>query len=143
MASSSSSSLTLDLFGPKTNSSSSSNNDLFGSVFPPQSTAPGRSFGQSGPIGSSRKQDKVNQVGSPKQGAADNYSRNSNSQNNGTEPCYFNSSIYYGGQQVYSPNNPAADSLPIFTKDGGDDDANGTNSNAASRGNWWQGSLYY
>lgn len=46
---------------------------------------------------------------------SDNYSRNSNSQNSGTEPCYFNSSIYYGGQQVYSPNNPAADSLPIVS----------------------------
>ncbi|XP_021894531.1 uncharacterized protein LOC110812148 isoform X3 [Carica papaya] len=30
-----------------------------------------------------------------------------------------------------------------FKKDGGEDDGNGNNSPGASRGNWWQGSLYY
>lgn len=30
-----------------------------------------------------------------------------------------------------------------FKKDGnGDDDPNGNNSNSASRGNWWQGTIY-
>ncbi|CAI9091585.1 OLC1v1026654C3 [Oldenlandia corymbosa var. corymbosa] len=72
-----------------------------------------------------------------------NAERNSVYQNESTEPCYFSSSIYYGGQEVYSPAGQTTNPPPNFKKDGGDDDPNGNNSSSASRGNWWQGSLYY
>ncbi|KAL6275758.1 hypothetical protein ACE6H2_019359 [Prunus campanulata] len=57
------------------------------------------------------------------------------------EPCYLSSSLYYGGQEVYSqsPSTHASGSYPIFKKDGGEDDPNGSNLNSAARGNWWQG----
>ncbi|KAJ0020692.1 hypothetical protein Pint_32673 [Pistacia integerrima] len=60
------------------------------------------------------------------------------------EPCHLSSSLYYGGQDIYShsPSSRAAGSYPVFKKDGEEDDPNG-NSHGASRGNWWQGSLYY
>ena len=56
------------------------------------------------------------------------------------QPCHFSSSIYYGGQDIYahpqSTQNPEYNSS--YKKDGIEDD-----SGSASRGNWWQGSLYY
>ncbi|XP_041004262.1 uncharacterized protein LOC121249573 [Juglans microcarpa x Juglans regia] len=146
-AGASSSSMTLDhLFGPKNPSSASSG--LFGSIFPPPSTVLGRD--------SSR-----NQGGSGKYGTPDIITQNSkagesvgsssrekgsNYQNETVEPCYFSSSIYYGGQENYSPRTRSTESPHMFKdkKDAGDDDdSNGSNPNSASRGNWWQGSLYY
>ncbi|OMO76407.1 hypothetical protein COLO4_25564 [Corchorus olitorius] len=65
-------------------------------------------------------------------------------QNETAEPCYFSSSIYYGGQENYSPRKkPTHESPHYIKKDGKDDDPNESNSSGASRGNWWQGSLYY
>ncbi|CAK9141597.1 unnamed protein product, partial [Ilex paraguariensis] len=62
-------------------------------------------------------------------------------QNGTVEPCYFSSSIYYGGQEVYSSNSQTATSQHIFKKDGGVDDQNGNNINSALRGNWWPGMM--
>ncbi|XP_028962238.1 uncharacterized protein [Malus domestica] len=61
-------------------------------------------------------------------------------QNEATDPCNLSSSIYYGGQENYSPRTGTTESHQHHTskKDGSEDDAN-----SASRGNWWQGSLYY
>lgn len=144
----------MDLFGPKDSSQSSSSTGVFGSVFGPPSTGLGGDSSISGPA---IKQD----YGNPKQGIQDynsqrNYKgesggkqskdRTSNSTYNQSElsnPCYYSSSIYYGGQEVYSPNTPAKTSHHAIKKDGGSDDSNGNNSNSASRGNWWEGSLYY
>ncbi|XP_073290236.1 uncharacterized protein [Primulina huaijiensis] len=54
-------------------------------------------------------------------------------------PCHYSSSIYYGGQDIYSrPQTAQSTVFTTFNKDGGEDDSDG-----ASRGNWWQGSLYY
>uniref|UniRef100_A0A5B7C1Z0 Uncharacterized protein n=1 Tax=Davidia involucrata TaxID=16924 RepID=A0A5B7C1Z0_DAVIN len=153
----SSSSFTLDLFGPKDSSSSSSSTGLFGSVFGPPSTGLRRDFSHSGNIGSLRKQDMGSQYGNAKHGTPDNTTQRSKGegtgipskdrhsiyQNEKVEPCYFNSSIYYGGQEIYAPTSQTTGSQHIFKKDGGDDDPNGSNVNSASRGNWWQGSLYY
>lgn len=152
----SSSSITLDLFGPKDSSSSSSlSSGLFGSIFQPPSSVPGRNSSHTGNIGSFRKQGSGNQAGNGKHGTPDNITQICNGEsskdrgsiyhNETVEPCYFSSSIYYGGQEVYSPNARNTESHPIVTikKDGGEDDLNGSNSNSASRGNWWQGSLYY
>ena len=53
------------------------------------------------------------------------------------QPCHLSSSIYYGGPDVYiQPQNSTVNSTK--KKEGGEDD-----SGSASRGNWWQGSLYY
>ncbi|OIV98618.1 hypothetical protein TanjilG_12741 [Lupinus angustifolius] len=56
------------------------------------------------------------------------------------QPCHLSSSIYYGGQDIYSLPQSTQDSglKSLYKKDGGEDD-----SGSASRGNWWQGSLYY
>ncbi|KAH7553761.1 hypothetical protein JRO89_XS12G0052800 [Xanthoceras sorbifolium] len=52
------------------------------------------------------------------------------------QPCHLSSSIYYGGQDIYSqPQNSQGSGInTVFKKDGGEDD-----SGSASRGNWWQG----
>lgn len=143
----SSSSFTTDLFGPKeTSNSSSSSTGLFGSVFGPSTTGLGKDSTHSG-----RKQDYGSQYGNVRNGIsdynqqskADSRGKSSIYQNETTEPCYFSSSIYYGGQEVYSPSGQSANSQHSFKKDGEDDDPNGNNSTSASRGNWWQGSLYY
>lgn len=55
------------------------------------------------------------------------------------QPFHYSSSIYYGGQDIYSqPNNAQNPNLTTFCKETGDDDKG-----AVSRGNWWKGSLYY
>ncbi|CAN4095822.1 unnamed protein product [Withania somnifera] len=151
-SSSTSSSFTNDLFGPKEPSETS----LFGSVFGPHSTGLGRDSTHSAARGSSRFQDPKNQsCGNEKYGTSENGSQRSRGdisnedkynsilyQNATTEPCHLSSSIYYGGQDVYYP--PTASHNTFKKKeDDDDDDQNGNNTNCASRGNWWQGSLYY
>ncbi|KAK4353202.1 hypothetical protein RND71_028720 [Anisodus tanguticus] len=109
-SSSSSSSFTNDLFGPKEPSKTS----LFGSVFGPHSTGLGRDSTHSVARGSSRIQDPGNQsCGNAKYETSDNRSQRSrgdNSTKNLTyqnekieSPCHLSSSIYYGGQDVYYP----------------------------------------
>lgn len=139
-ASASASSFTNDLFGPKEPSKTS----LFGSIFGPQSTGLGRDSTHSAARGSSRIQDPKNQsCGNAKYGTSGNKEENNSIlyQNGTTEPCHLSSSIYYGGQDVYYP--PTASHNTFKKNVEEDDDQNGNNSNCASRGNWWQGSLYY
>uniref|UniRef100_A0A7N0TG40 Uncharacterized protein n=1 Tax=Kalanchoe fedtschenkoi TaxID=63787 RepID=A0A7N0TG40_KALFE len=57
-------------------------------------------------------------------------------QERGGQPCHLSSSLYYGGQDVCSSTTHSAN----FKKDKEDGD---NNPQGASRGNWWQGSLYY
>ncbi|KAF7816381.1 Retrovirus-related Pol polyprotein from transposon TNT 1-94 [Senna tora] len=85
-------------------------------------------------------------VGRKNYGAPGNHNnmrgeKNSNDQNETVEPNYYSSSIYYGGQENYSPRTRTTDQPhPIFKKDkDDDDDPNDNNSNTAARGNWWQG----
>ncbi|XP_075499894.1 uncharacterized protein LOC142538446 isoform X2 [Primulina tabacum] len=113
---SSSSSFTMDLFGPKESSTS----PLLGSIFAPQPTISSKDTSTSTP--SLARDSKISK---------------GNNLNNTVEPCYYNSSIYYGAQELYPSTNPN------IKKDGGDADPNESNSNCASRGNWWKGSLYY
>ncbi|MFS7958020.1 hypothetical protein Hanom_Chr07g00673301 [Helianthus anomalus] len=103
--SSSSSSFTENLFGPKDTSSASSSG-LFSTVFDYKTQR------SAGPV----------------------------YQNETAEPSYLSSSIYYGGQEDYAPNTETTRPPHTSKKDGGDNDPNGS---SASRGNWWQGSLYY
>ncbi|CAK9180243.1 unnamed protein product [Ilex paraguariensis] len=138
----SSSSFTVDLFGPKdTSSSSSSSTGLFGSVFGPPSTGLGRDSSHCVSTGSSKKPDLGGQYGNAKHGTTGSSTQRNKGES--AEPCYFSSSIYYGGQEVYSPNSQTTGSQQVFKKDDEHDDPNGNNGNGASRGNWWKGSLYY
>lgn len=145
---SSSSMSTMDhLFGPKDppSASSSSSTGLFGSIFPPPSTVLGRDsthnrgasvkYGNPDFVPQNSKVTESGGVGTREKGP--------NYENETTEPCYFSSSIYYGGQENYSPRTRSTESPQILKKDEGDDDSNGNNSNSTSRGNWWKGSLYY
>lgn len=155
-----SSSSFVDLFGPKDSSKhSSSSTGLFSSVFGPSSTGLGKDFPHAEISRTSRYQNSThaNEYGSatyetqdyrtPKgsgqSGGVQSKDRSTSYQNETVEPCYFNSSIYYGGQEVYSTNLQSKNTYNTFKKEGGDDDSNGSNLNSASRGNWWQGSLYY
>ncbi|CAN0910773.1 hypothetical protein LINGRAPRIM_LOCUS1557 [Linum grandiflorum] len=149
-ASSSSSTFTNGLFGATESQlpadSSAASDGPFASMFPPPSTVMKRYY-SSEATGNWEKNQKYSATqawsGSSKNRTTDKEEK--------MVPCHLSSSIYYGGQENYShsSNNPSATSVsfPIYKKDhGGDDgdDPNGSNSNsAASRGNWWQGSLYY
>lgn len=143
-SSSSSSPINFDhLFGSK-DSSSSSTSGVFGSIFSPPSAVQGRGSNHSGSIiGSLRKQGESSKGG--ESNIFNSKDESSIYQNESAEPCYFSSSIYYGGQENYSPRTKATTESHhhVVKKDGGEDDPNGNNSNSASRGNWWQGSLYY
>ncbi|XP_009774456.1 uncharacterized protein LOC107828214 [Nicotiana tabacum] len=132
---SSSSSFTTELFGPK----EPSNSSLFGSVFGPPSTGLRRDPIHAVDKSISRTQEVGNQYGNAKYGTSDNGSKRSRGEKV-EAACNFSSSIYYGGQDIYSPINtqPPCSQSNIVKKDGG-----GDGSNSASRGNWWQGSLYY
>ncbi|XP_076954658.1 uncharacterized protein LOC143629211 [Bidens hawaiensis] len=136
------SSFTENLFGPKDASSTSSG--LFNSVFGPSSTGIGS---DSKSTGSPKKQEYGSASAKPSTQSIDYKTQrmmvdkvgNLVYRNEPAEPSYLGSSIYYGGQEVYSPNTHTHTDRPqhTFKKDGGDDDP------TASRGNWWQGSLYY
>ncbi|XP_024028064.1 uncharacterized protein LOC21399963 [Morus notabilis] len=144
---SSSSSFTTELFGSKDSSSSSG---IFGSIFPPPSNSKvlERESLHSGTPG--KNENFVNKSCNTKSGTADDaFSKESESQsqqNRDTtsnyyeqrvqQPCHLSSSIYYGGQDIYS--RPPGAENSTYKKDGTEDD-----SGSASRGNWWQGSLYY
>ncbi|KAG8390046.1 hypothetical protein BUALT_Bualt01G0042500 [Buddleja alternifolia] len=137
---SSSSSFTTDLFGPKDSSKSSST--VFGSIFGPPTTVPGKDtsredFGRA----SNAKHEYTDYASQKGVNVMKKDKNNPNNYENGSrvEPsCYFNSSIYYGGQEVYSPTTRNISPPHNFKKDG-EVDPNEDNSNCASRGNWWQG----
>ncbi|KAK4767157.1 hypothetical protein SAY87_023904 [Trapa incisa] len=152
-SSSSSSSLASELFGSRaTKPAASSSTGIFGSIFDPpskiigkeflcsesekkrefstksRSNASGTSIGdgvKSGDGGSKPPPDKETSSIYPEQRV---------------QPCHLSSSIYYGGQENYSHphNSQGSNTNSTFKKDSGEDD-----SGAASRGNWWQESLYY
>ncbi|KAK4436583.1 hypothetical protein Salat_0822000 [Sesamum alatum] len=138
-----SSSFTMDLFGPKESSSSTA---FFGSIFGPPTSSMVGGRDTSGPeFGHNYYGNAKNgtDYGTQKFNNPMKKDKNPNSYENGrVEPCYYNSSIYYGGQEVYSPTTQNITPPHNFKKDGGED-PNESNSSCASRGNWWQGSLYY
>ncbi|XWS67143.1 hypothetical protein CRYUN_Cryun05aG0261900 [Craigia yunnanensis] len=150
---SSSSSFTSELFGSKESPSSSAG--IFGSIFAPPSKVLGRESLRSDV--NAKRQDSPNEPWNTKPEAsvlAGNSSKGHEGENQrianrdwssiyqeqNVQPCHLSSSIYYGGQDVYShPQSSQGSELnSLYKKDGGEDD-----SGSASRGNWWQGSLYY
>ncbi|KAK9123829.1 hypothetical protein Sjap_013431 [Stephania japonica] len=146
---SSSSSISSDLFASKSNSNSS---QILDSVFPPPPSIRGSGYVRNDAVGTRRKQDSEHQAWSAKNGSPGDSSRSSENgtpsksrmnslfQDEKTEPCYLSSSLYYGGQDLYSnPSNRGNTGSSHIFKDSDSDDPN----DSASRGNWWQGSLYY
>ncbi|XP_009120432.1 uncharacterized protein LOC103845349 [Brassica rapa] len=125
--SSTSSSLTTELFGSKDPSPPSSSSGIFSSIFP----HPSKGVARDGP--------------SSKHGLQAQRRESSTAQEDRVEPCHLSSSLYYGGQDVYSRSttNQTYPTVRIERPRSGEDDANGQNSQDVSRGNWWQGSLYY
>ncbi|XP_027067236.1 uncharacterized protein [Coffea arabica] len=148
----SSSSFTSDLFGSK-ESSASSSSWIFESILAPSPKGLGRQPPR--PEFLEKKQDPASQPCSAKARPSESIPPVSEGHNVGIlnkeassfyqeekmQPCHLSSSIYYGGREVYSyPQDTQTQSSGsnTFGKDGGEDD-----SGSASRGNWWQGSLYY
>ncbi|XP_031115459.1 uncharacterized protein LOC116019415 [Ipomoea triloba] len=142
---SSSSSFATDLFGPKVSSeSSTSSAGLFESVFGPFSMGLRRPSTYNGVMYSNTTKSGTPD-GATKRGM--DYKNKSSMSEVGERaetPCNFSSSIYYGAQEVYSPTTShTTHHTNYFKKEEVEDDENGNNSNCASRGDWWQGSLYY
>ncbi|XP_039036327.1 uncharacterized protein LOC120173128 [Hibiscus syriacus] len=137
-SSSSSSSLTSELFGSKDLPSSSSG--IFGSIFAHPSKVLGRVSLH--PDSMTDGQDNPNTKPGASGENPNTWNRDTSSryQEQKVQPCNLSSSIYYGGQDIYylpnSSQGPGFNSM--YKKDGGEED-----SGMASRGNWWQESLYY
>ncbi|BFG36286.1 hypothetical protein CerSpe_225600 [Prunus speciosa] len=146
----SSSSFTSDLFGSKESSSSSG---IFGAIFAPSSKelVLGRESLRSEVTGKKLTDEPLHvKPGEPvgdsngsegESQSMPNQDMNSFYQDQRVQqPCHLSSSIYYGGQDIYS--HPQSTQSPgfnsMYKKDGTEDD-----SGSACRGNWWQGSLYY
>ncbi|XP_062095447.1 uncharacterized protein LOC133801293 [Humulus lupulus] len=141
----SSSTFTSELFGSKESSSSSG---IFGSIFAPSSKVLGRESLRSEVPG--RKHSSFAESYNTKHETSDDASINKGTENQSLQstdtgsiyqeqrmqPCHLSSSIYYGGQDVYCQ--PQTTPSSTYKQDGAEDD-----SGSASRGNWWQGSLYY
>ncbi|XP_068342037.1 uncharacterized protein [Pyrus communis] len=149
---SSSSSFTSELFGSKESSASSG---IFGAIFAPSSKdlVFGRESLRSEVTGKKLTDEPLHfKPGDEPDGASKEIEGESKSITNMDiissiyrdqrvqQPCHFSSSIYYGGQDIYA--HPQSTQNPEYNtpykKDGTEDD-----SGSASRGNWWQGSLYY
>ncbi|KAL0316354.1 UNVERIFIED_CONTAM: hypothetical protein Scaly_1955400 [Sesamum calycinum] len=149
------SSFTYDLFGAKDSSAPASSSAIFGSIFaPPSRNSGGKSLHLAE---TEKKNDSGSQDWIGKNAASGLFSGDNNvggqEQNRSTtkkemssyfqeekvQPFHYSSSIYYGGQDVYAqPQSTQNPSSTTFNKDVEEDD-----SGSASRGNWWQGSLYY
>ncbi|CAA3002127.1 Hypothetical predicted protein [Olea europaea subsp. europaea] len=145
------SSLTSGLFGSK-NPASGSSSGIYGSLFTPPDKVLGQAYSYHS-LESRKKDNAVNQDWSAMTGFPDNNALinegqsqssrskdvNSYFQEEKTKPCNYSSSIYYGGQDLYTfPESTKGSSFTTFNKYEAEDD-----SGMASRGNWWQGSLYY
>nr|GEV00725.1 hypothetical protein [Tanacetum cinerariifolium] len=109
---SSSSSFTENLFGPK-DASPASSSGLFSTVFGPSSTGLGRDSSHSKNSGAFKQHEYRGPYGSGQQSALEYKGQRSMGEKEGNpmyqnetvaEPSYLSSSIYYGGQEVYSPN---------------------------------------
>ncbi|KAL7598797.1 uncharacterized protein LOC111907252 [Lactuca sativa] len=151
--SSTSSSFTAELFG--NNDSQPSSAGVFSSIFPPPSTVLARNPNCPQFTGATQKKTSESQLWTATHGTSAvakntaiangvmNMERRSIFQER-VEPSPLSSSLYYGGQEdmyVCSSSDPTSQSYSKFKKFDGKDDPNHLHS--ASRGNWWQGSLYY
>ncbi|CAK8541766.1 unnamed protein product [Lathyrus sativus] len=147
-SSSSSSSFTSELFGSIDFHPSSASSGIFDSIFSPSSKVFGRESlhsalnGKTSTEGSNSKIVTQDYMSKGSEGETENKKSKDMSYlyQEQIQPCQLSSSIYYGGQDVYfhPQSTRGSESNTMYKKDGGEDD-----SGSASRGNWWQGSLYY
>ncbi|KAJ8631822.1 hypothetical protein MRB53_025145 [Persea americana] len=128
---------------------------IFSSVFPPPATILGRNSLNFDALGSLRKQDSEFLVGRTEHSSSGGLDKSSGSKtqivpdkdvssiysDQAVEPCFLSSSIHYGGREHYVHSSNARDSPRKYEKEAEEDDLNSMN--IASRGDWWQGSLYY
>ncbi|KAK1265750.1 hypothetical protein QJS04_geneDACA011382 [Acorus gramineus] len=134
--------------GTKGYSAGSGSSGIFDAVFSNPATMPGRPNSQFDGLGTWRKED--HQVWNSKPAPSDSIFQNSSSEGNKdrnplfagdhgkVEPCFLGSSLFYGGQDICNPpSNPSGTNK--YYKDDDDRDER----DCASRGNWWQESLYY
>ncbi|KAF9676879.1 hypothetical protein SADUNF_Sadunf08G0049300 [Salix dunnii] len=108
------------LFGPKDSSSSSSTSSgIFGSIFPPPSKVPaGRDSGITGNhVGNEKyvNPDNATPKAKGERSGISGKGQSSAYQNETPEPCNFSSSIYYGGQENYSPRTKYSDSQHVVS----------------------------
>lgn len=147
-SSSETSSFTSELFGSNDLHKSSASG-IFDSIFSPSSKVFGRESLRSPMNGKTATEGSNSKIGTQDYISKGNDCETQNKTNKDmsyiyqeqrVQPCHLSSSIYYGGQDVYSRPQSTRDSglNTMYKKDGGEDD-----SESASRGNWWQGSLYY
>ncbi|PSS14219.1 Endochitinase [Actinidia chinensis var. chinensis] len=153
----SSSSFTADLFGSKQPTQPSSSTGFFASIFPPPKVVGSNSSCSELPEHMQKQSSGNYHAWSTKQGTTEVIEKTEGESNIMThkerkifqeraEPCPLSSSLYYGGPEdmyIHSSSTPSLDSFPIFKKDAVEGDPNGSYLHSASRGNWWQGSLYY
>ncbi|CAJ1949272.1 unnamed protein product [Sphenostylis stenocarpa] len=148
------SSFTSELFGSTKEFHHPSSAGIFGSIFSPSSSKTKVLGRESLRTEWSRK--IANETWSSKIGIQDHhFSKDNGSETQNTvnkdmrsiyqdqrvQPCHLSSSIFYGGQDICpSPQGTRHEGLNslLYQNDVGEDD-----SELASRGNWWQGSLYY
>ncbi|CAA7028985.1 unnamed protein product [Microthlaspi erraticum] len=137
---SSSSSSSFDhIFGPRVSSpSSSSTTGLFQSIFPPPSM--GTQADLANRHAATRYQPPNSGIPNKRGERSKNKERKNYKSEETQPPCNWSSSIYYGGQESYSSSTPSRSTTKpdAYKKDGEEGD-----SDSASRGNWWEGSLYY
>ncbi|XP_047172496.1 uncharacterized protein LOC124840477 isoform X1 [Vigna umbellata] len=141
-----SSSFTSELFGSN-QSHKSSATGIFESMFSPPSKVLGRESLRSEASEKTASEwwsSKIDHISQESGGETQNTAHKDMSsiyQEEKVQPCQLSSSIHYGGQDIYSRPKSSQDSefsSLMYKKDGVEDD-----SESASRGNWWQGSLYY
>ncbi|VVB16574.1 unnamed protein product [Arabis nemorensis] len=127
VGSSTSSSFTAELFGSKDPLPPSSSSGIFSSIFPHPSKGVAKDGQNSKHVSQAQRRESLT------------------AQEDRVEPCHLSSSLYYGGQDVYSrpTTNQTYPQVKNERRRSGEDDSNGHNSQDVSRGNWWQGSLYY
>ncbi|XP_060175128.1 uncharacterized protein LOC132605877 isoform X1 [Lycium barbarum] len=141
----------------KESSLASNSTGIFSSIFPPPSKVMGRKASAAELIQSLQKQSSgcrewnkssPADVTKNREGAGHCTSSKEHESlfQDQVEPCPLSSAIFYGGQEdmyIKSSDDRKSISYPSYKKEGREYDSSGNNQHDASRGNWWQGSLYY
>ncbi|PKA56420.1 hypothetical protein AXF42_Ash014923 [Apostasia shenzhenica] len=135
----------VDELFPRYDSASPTKSDFLSSIFPPSGAGKGSSHYESPAAMAGRKQG--NEGGSSNGSASKSQNASKKNSNHPivlceiAEPCLMSSSVYYGGRDDFIPENSSSHSSGSGSyryKNDSEDDKH-----VATRGEWWQGSLYY
>ncbi|XP_057772394.1 uncharacterized protein LOC130991976 [Salvia miltiorrhiza] len=153
------SSFTNDLFGATDSSPNSAANGIFSSIFAAPSAVAARNYSTSKSNDNEQQGTTPHGSQSLDTGVQGNMIKGKENESNFVYskemdsifqerpgPSPLSSSLYYGAKEdMYVNSSSPHTSRPDtdYKKYGGVDDPSGNNSTGASRGNWWQGSLYY